>query len=253
MPKFLQASAAWRISVWTTVAFALGTALAFSIVFFFVANAIQEDAAMRGSAAKRRSLPGSPPIPPGIKSVYNRVVRELDEHATQELPDERNSRRQRLNSVFFLESDPNNNESPLWVGPGTNDAFLKAIQQTKPVPGIPQSIKVDGWATTFRVVTQNQNGSTIYLGLSNRGARYMLRALIRRFLVLWGSTVLMGFLISYMSIYRTLLRVQRITDTVARIGSADLAERLPEPVNSDEISRLTKTFNHMLDQECSHR
>ena len=153
-----------------------------------------------------------------------------------------------LNSVFFLESDPNNNESPLWVGPGSDDAFLKAIQRTKPVPGIPQSIKVEGWPTTFRVVTRHENGRTIYLGLSSRGARYLLRTLTRRFLVLWGSTVLMGFLISYMSAYRTLLRVQRITDTVARIGSEDLGERLPEPVNSDEISRLAKTFNHMLDR-----
>ena len=76
----------------------------------------------------------------------------------------------------------------------------------------------------------------------------LLRTLTRRFLVLWGSTVLMGFLISYMSARRTLLRVQRITDTVARIGSEDLAERLPQPVNSDEISRLAKTFNQMLDR-----
>lgn len=58
----------------------------------------------------------------------------------------------------------------------------------------------------------------------------------------------MGFLISYLSAHRTLSRVQRITDTVARIGSQDFAERLPEPVNSDEISRLAKTFNHMLDR-----
>lgn len=86
------------------------------------------------------------------------------------------------------------------------------------------------------------------MGLSGRGARHLLRTLIRRFLLLWGSTVLMGFLISYMSAHRTLLRVQRITDTVARIGSEDLKERLPQPVNSDEISRLAETFNHMLDR-----
>jgi signal transduction histidine kinase len=88
----------------------------------------------------------------------------------------------------------------------------------------------------------------IYMGLSNRGARHLLRTLTRRFLLLWGSTVLMGFLISYWSARRTLNRVQRITDTVAGIGSEDLAERLPEPINSDEISRLAKTFNHMLDR-----
>ena len=32
------------------------------------------------------------------------------------------------------------------------------------------------------------------------------------------------------------------------MGTEDLSERLPEPVNSDEISRLAKTFNYMLDR-----
>jgi signal transduction histidine kinase len=58
----------------------------------------------------------------------------------------------------------------------------------------------------------------------------------------------MGFLISYLSAHRTLLRVQSITNTVARIGSQDFGERLPQPGNSDEISRLAQTFNHMLDR-----
>ena len=174
---------------------------------------------------KRRFLLGSPADTPR-DHLYNRIVGEVAELAAQELPDERNASGQRLNSVFFLESDPNNNESPLWVGPGSDDAFLKAIQQTKLVPGIPQSMKVEGWPTTFRVVTRHENGRTIYLGLSSRGAKYLLSTLTRRFLLLWGATVLMGFLISYMSAYRTLLRVQRITDTVARIGSEDLRETI---------------------------
>jgi signal transduction histidine kinase len=246
MPKLFQATAAWRISIWTTVAFALGTALAFSIVYFLVAKTIQErsDAWLSGEAEVLTRVSADTPR----DRLYNRVVREVAELAAQELPDERNERGQRLNSVFFLESDPNNNESPLWVGPGSDDIFLKAIQQTKPVPGIPQSMTVEGWPTTFRVVARHENGRTIYLGLSGRGARHLLRTLTRRFLVLWGTTVLMGFLISYMSAHRTLVRVQRITDTVARIGSEDLGERLPQPVNADEISRLAKTFNHMLDR-----
>ena len=59
---------------------------------------------------------------------------------------------------------------------------------------------------------------------------------------------LLGFAISYWSAHRTLLRVERIVEAVARIGTEDLDERLPEPVNSDEISRLGKTFNRMLDR-----
>ena len=246
MPKFLRATAAWRISIWTTLAFAFGTALAFSIVYFLVAKAMQDrsDAWLSGEAEVLARVAVDTPR----DRLYNRVVREVAELAAQELPDERNGRGQRLNSVFFMEGDAGNSTSPLWVGPGPYDAFLKAIQRVNPAPGIPQSIAVEGWSTTFRVVTREENGRTIYLGLSSRGTRYLLRTLTRRFLLLWCTTVLMGFVISYMSARRTLLRVQRITDTVARIGSEDLAQRLPEPINSDEISRLAKTFNHMLDR-----
>jgi signal transduction histidine kinase len=66
--------------------------------------------------------------------------------------------------------------------------------------------------------------------------------------MVWGGMFLLGFIISYWSARRTLHRVERITETVARIGTKGLEERLPEPVNSDEISRLSKTFNHMLDR-----
>ncbi len=246
MPKLLRGTAAWRIAIWTTLAFAFGTALAFSIVYSLVAKAMQQrsDAWLSGEAEVLARVSADTPR----DHLYNRIVGEVAELATQELPDERNARGQRLNSVFFVESDPSAGASPLWVGPGPYEAFVQAIQRSKPVLGVPESIAVEGYPTAFRVVTRNENGRTIYLGLSSRGTRYLLRTLTRRFLLLWGTTVLMGFLISYMSAHRTLLRVQRITDTVARIGSEDLAQRLPEPINSDEISRLSQTFNHMLDR-----
>jgi signal transduction histidine kinase len=66
--------------------------------------------------------------------------------------------------------------------------------------------------------------------------------------MVWGGMFLLGFVISYWSARRTLLRVEGITETVARIGAKDLNERLPETGNSDEISRLARTFNHMLDR-----
>ncbi|MGO9402819.1 MAG: sensor histidine kinase [Terriglobales bacterium] len=172
----------------------------------------------------------------------------MAELATQEVPDERNARGERLNSVFFLATDPSNSESPLWVGPSSEDAFVAAIKRSKLVPGAPKSIAVDGLRETFRVVVKAQNERTVYLGLSDRGAMRMLHRLAGRFLMVWGGMFVLGFLISYWSVRRTLLRVERITETVARIGTEDLEERLPEPVNSDEISRLAKTFNRMLDR-----
>jgi len=246
MSKNLRATAAWRISIWTTLAFALGTAMAFSIVYFLVAQGIRErsDTWLSGEAEVLAQVAADTPR----DHLYKRIVREVAELATQEVPDERNAQGERLNSVFFLATDPNDTEAPLWVGPGSNDAFLRAIQREKLVPGTPKSIAVEGYRQTFRVVVKAQNGRTVYLGLSDRGAKRLLHILARRFSIVWGGMFLLGFVISYWSARRTLLRVERITETVARIGTEDLGERLPEPQNSDEISRLAETFNRMLDR-----
>jgi signal transduction histidine kinase len=245
MPN-LRATAAWRISIWTTLAFALGTALAFSIVYFLVAQGIRErsDTWLSGEAEVLAQVSADTPS----DHLYKRIVGEVAELAAQEVPDERNARGERLNSVFFLATDPNNSEAPLWVGPSSEAAFVTAIQSAKLVPGVPASIKVEGWRQTFRVVVKAQNGRTVYLGLSDRGAKHLLHTLARRFLMVWGGMFLLGFVVSFWSARRSLLRVERITETVARIGTEDLEERLPEPASSDEISRLAKTFNHMLDR-----
>ena len=244
MSKELRTTAAWRIAIWTTLAYALGTAVTFSIVYFLVAQGIRErsDAWLSGEADVLAKVSADTPQ----DRLYKRIVGEVAELATRELPDERNAKGQNLNSVFFLEEDPNSNGKPLWVGPALDDASLNAIEREKLLPGMPQSIKVDRLSTTFRVVAQHEGGRTIYLGLSTRGAEHQLDSLTGRFLVIWGATVLLGFLISYTSARRTLRRVEQITETVSRIGSEDLGQRLPEPTNSDEISRLAKTFNHML-------
>jgi signal transduction histidine kinase len=244
MPKNLPATAAWRISTWTTLAFGLGTAVAFSIVYLLVAQGIRErsDTWLSGEAEVLAQVSADTPR----DHLYKRIVGEVAELATQEVPDERNALGERLNSVFFLATDPNNSEGTLWVGPSAREAFVTEIQRAKLVPGVPRSIKIEGLHQTFRVVVKVQDGRTIYLGLSDRGAKYLLQRLARRLLIVWGGMFLLGFAISYWSARRTLLRVERITEAVARIGTEDLNQRLPEPVNSDEIARLSKTFNRML-------
>jgi signal transduction histidine kinase len=244
MLKNLRNTAAWRISLWTTLAFAGGTALAFLIVYFLVDRGTQErdDTWLTGEVDVLAQVSVSTPK----DRLYKRIVGEVAELATREVPDEFNSKGQKLSSAFFLQIDPNN---PLWVGPSTKDAFVKAIQQARLVPDVPRFIRIDGVQSRFRVILRAENnGRKTYLGLSDQGARTLLQQFTRRVLLVWAGTVLLGFLISYWSASRTLLRVERITETVARIGAEDLEERLPEPVNSDEISRLSKTFNHMLDR-----
>src|SRR5579864_4210541 len=153
LSKLLRGTAAWRISIWTALAYALGTAITFSIIYFLVAQGIQErgDAWLSGEAEVLARV--SADTPPD--RLYNRVVGEVAELATRELPEERNAAGQNLNSVFFLEEDSNAHQAPLWVGPSSDDVFLKAIGRANPASGIPESISVEGWPTSFRVVAQH--------------------------------------------------------------------------------------------------
>src|SRR5579864_684265 len=126
MSKNLGATAAWRISIWTTLAYALGTAVAFSIVYFVVAQGIRErsDTWLNGEAEVLAQVSADTPK----DRLYPRIVGEVAELATQEVPEERNAQGERLNSVFFLATDRNQTEAPLWVGPGSADAFVRAVQ-----------------------------------------------------------------------------------------------------------------------------
>jgi signal transduction histidine kinase len=244
IPK-LRSTAAWRISVWTTLAFALGSAIAFAAVYVVVRTVIQErsDAWLSGEAEVLADVARNT----ARDALYDRIVEEVAELASREVHDELDEVGHHINSVFFLQISPG--QQPLWVGPGDRGIFLRAINQTPLAIGIPADLQVTGWKRPFRVVYRpSAAGSGIYLGFLDEGSRHMLHRLIRRFITIWIGMVAFGFLISFLGIYRTLQRVERITATVAQIGSDDLGSRLTEGNTSDEIARLSRTFNRMLDR-----
>jgi len=106
--------------------------------------------------------------------------------------------------------------------------FFAGNSDGEPEPRSTASIRIQGWKQSFRVVAHVHNdGSAVYLGLSDRGARHLLHKLTRSFLAVWSGMFVLGCVISYFSARRTLLRVERITEAVARMGSEDLKERLP--------------------------
>lgn len=240
-------TAAWRISVWTTLAFALGSALAFGITYYVVSNSVRErsDAWLSGEAEVLSQVSNSTPR----DALYDRIMEEVAELATHEMPDEYGPNSSHNNSpAFFLQTSARG-EAALWVGPDMKDSALRAIQRTRVEPEIPESVQIDGEPTPFRVVAKNRDhGGTIYLGLSDIAAIHLLNHLTAQFLMVWAGTVLLGFLISYASARGTLRRVEHISETVARMGTDDLSSRLPEGKHSDEITRLSSTFNQMLDR-----
>jgi len=240
----LRNSAAWRIAAWPAVAFAVGVALALATMYVFIARDIRarSDAWLSGEAGTLADVSAKTPR----DSLYGRLVEEVAELATHEVSDASLSGQQH-NSVFFLQIQPN--EEPIWVGPDPKQRFIQAIQLARLAPGTPGNVHVDGWKLPFRVVYHAHNDAPgIYLGFADLSGAKMLDRLTERCLLVWGITVALGFLITWLAAYRTLSRVERISDTVSRIGSDDLSSRLPEGPYPDEISRLSNTFNKMLDR-----
>jgi len=238
-------TAAWRLSIWTTLAFAVGTALAFVVIYLVVEDSVtgRTDAWLSGEAEVLSNVAMNTPQ----DSLYNRIVEEVAELATREIEEKNSGNEQNEKSIFFVKKTEN--QPPLWIGPEPREAFLNTIERAHLTPGVPQSIYVNGSPIPFRVVASGrEQGAVIYLGLIDHAAIHLLDKLTHRFLVVWVGMVLLGLVISYASARRTLGRIERIAETVSRFGADDLGSRLPEPGHSDEIARLSRTFNHMLDR-----
>ena len=238
-------SAAWRIAIWPTVAFAVGSAVAFTIMYFLIAGDINQrsDAWLSGEAETLADVSANTPR----DALYDRLVGEVAELASREVPDADDSNGRHQTSVFFLQTQPT--QDPIWVGPTPKEKFIAAIQHADLAPGVPGNVQVPGWEKSFRVVYKNRgDASGLYLGFADVSGSQMLDRLTERCLLVWAITVVLGFLITWLAAFRTLARVDRISDTVSRMGSEDLSSRLQEGPHPDEITRLSSTFNRMLDR-----
>src|ERR1017187_3180019 len=176
-------SAAWRISLWATVAFACGTMLVFVYLHRFVADDIQRrgDAWLSGEVEVLGDVVERTPK----DALYDRVVGEVAELAGREVPNKDLSQSSSNDSVFFLQAG-GDGSLQLWVGAGSGEPNLKAIQATRIVPHRPTDLHVQGLAIPFRVASiRIDDGSYIYLGLSERDELRVLRSLRLTFFLLW--------------------------------------------------------------------
>lgn len=239
-------SAAWRISLWATLAFAIGIMLAFVMLHSFVANDIQRrsDAWLTGEVGVLGDVAGRTPK----DRLYGRVVGEVAELASREVPDKLLSNSNENDSVFFLQAG-DDGTLKLWVGAGDGAANLAAIRARKFISDVPYDLDVKGFNYPFRVASVRlDDGSHIYLGLSERDELRVLKNLRFRFFYLWLLLVLFGSAIVFFVTRRMLGHVREITEAASRIGQSDLSSRVPTSRRNDEIGHLALTLNHMLDR-----
>lgn len=239
-------SAAWRISLWATLAFAIGTVVVFVFLHRFVAADIQRrsDAWLSGEVDTLADVAERTPK----DALHDRVVGEVAELAGKEVPNRNMEEETSKDSVFFLQTGEDGSMK-LWVGAGTGEPNRQAIQALKIVPHKPTDLQVDGFSVPFRVVsTQISDGGYCYLGLSERDELRVLRRLRLRFIQLWLIIVLLGFCIVFTTTKRMLSHVRRISEAASRIGHSDLGARVPTTDRKDEVGHLAQTLNGMLDR-----
>jgi signal transduction histidine kinase len=239
-------SAAWRISLWASLAFAIGTMLVFAMLHRFVANDIQRrsDAWLSGEVGVLGDVAERTPK----DRLYSRVVGEVAELASREVPNRQRSDGNENDAVFFLQAGASG-PAKLWVGSGDGTANLAAIRTSRVLNDVPFDVRIRGFTTPFRVASVRiEDGSNIYLGLSEHDELHVLRNLRIRFLTLWFVIVLLGFVIVFYATRKMLGRVREITEAASRIGQSDLSSRVPDTSGKDEIGHLARTLNRMLDR-----
>ena len=143
-------SAAWRISLWATLAYACGTMLVFEGMHRFVADDIQRrtDAWLTGEIDVLGDVAERTPK----DALYGRVVGEVAELAAKEVPNKLPSEIASNDSVFFLQT-AENGEKRLWVGAGDGQANLDAIHATAIAPDNPSDLHIKGFPIPFRVAS----------------------------------------------------------------------------------------------------
>jgi len=232
--------------LWATLAFACGTLLVFIFLHNFVARDIQRrsDAWLSGELGVLGDVAQRTPK----NALYGRVVREVAELASREIPNKHQSADGINDSVFFLQSAADGSLA-LWVGAGDGSANLTALRESRMPSDLPSDLRVKGVETPFRVASvRMQDGSRLYLGLSEKDELRVLKKLRLRFFLLWLLLVLLGFAIVFYSTRRMLGHVREIAEAASRIGKSDLSSRVPTVGRKDEVAHLAFTLNHMLDR-----
>ena len=239
-------TAAWRISAWGAVTFAVGTAVAFLFLQSFLVKDIQRraDAWLVGELGVLADVARRTPN----NQLHDVVIEEVAELATREAPRETEGTQALDHTVFFLMTDQNNGLL-LHTGAGDPKADIASILRSGVTSKSPSNVALAGFEVPFRVAQADlSNHQHIYLGLSTRYETTILHRLRIQFTSIWLLIILLGGAIVFVTTRQMLQRIRKVSDTAAQIGRDNLTTRVPVSQRRDEITQMAGTFNAMLDR-----
>lgn len=242
----LTRTAAWRLALGPTLVFAMGTTVAFLIMYSIAARSIREhnDAWLQGEIEVLRQVSLATPQ----DQLYPQIVRAIATSAAEEVTGASPKARERAEMIFFLHAD-SAGRALIWLGPASKAPFIASVVGAQLPTRVPRSVQVPGQRLPFRVVRDHgPGGSDIYLGLSDVHAVRLMDALLWRLGWIWFGVLCAGCGMAFVMARRMLARVDSIRLAAARIRPDDLSTRVPEGPHADEITQLARTLNGMLDR-----
>ena len=162
-------SAAWRIAIWPTVAFAVGSAVAFAIMYLLIAGDIRQrsDAWLSGEAEVLADVSENTPR----DALYDRLVQEVAELASREVPDTSDAYGKHQASVFFLKTRSRGRNRSGW-DPLQRSMFIPAVTSLPLVPGVPADVacRVGKRRSGLYITPRRRAGGCIWIRRPRRGA-----------------------------------------------------------------------------------
>jgi signal transduction histidine kinase len=140
----------------------------------------------------------------------------------------------KINSNNTFEYNPNINLS--------NDFYTNILKNGK------DWLEIDNKYYLGQIFKENNQKYIVIISAIDRRGNETTINIVR--IMLFGSIgfLLLAYFLGRLLAKRVINPVARITKEVKRISASNLHNRLPKSSSTDEISDLSKTFNHMLDR-----
>jgi len=249
-------SAVWRLAVPGALVFALGSAAVLSIAYRSTVRAVEDqlDAVLSSEAADLASE--AAPLAP--TELHDWLAAEREDFL----------RFLTLRSGARPASPPapeptvaivvtQSGQPIAWVGIADPTPLLRAVAGSASgavvtLAGHPPSGADKGAPRPLRVTSWQNEGAAggrgALIALTPPGQEPLLHHIALTLTALWAAVVLIGSALSWWSVRWVLSRVERLTGAASAITDPESGQRIPEAGHDDEIGRLAKTLNGMLER-----